>query len=524
MATRHNDLKTYEEYLPSPMPEPSGILRNSPWWLISMGFHLVILLAAALVYVERAMAVEGIGVEIAVTEPHPTITPDKVEPERSEAPQRGIPSDEKAPPSIDPVIFHPLAELGDHLESEDGEDYHKMKGDSNEFLSYIRGESGGFRGRQAGKAKGVYDTLGVGDGGGSAGRHGDKFGGRKNIRVGGTTGVTKVTQSAVLASPKWLAHHHNPDGSWSAEGFTAQCTGGKCSGAGERDFDTGETGLALLAFLGAGYSHLSRDEFDDPIQPGRVLRFGEVVKKGVQWLIAHQDPEGCVGERTQKYMYNHTIAALALSEAYGMTASVPLKDPAQKAIDFVVASQNPGKGWRYSQKCGDNDTSVSGWGGMAPQSAGVRELKFPHNAFDGALAWFNEATERNGYYRTGYNGPGTGKVFIPNKNEAWNDHPSMSAVTVMSRIFMLKDHKDPALGAVALLAGDLPEWKETKIDFYYWYYASLALFQFDGPEGPLWKKWNEPMKNALVPHQHTGKDGCRNGSWDPEVDRWGRRT
>jgi hypothetical protein len=29
------------------------------------------------------------------------------------------------------------------------------------------------------------------------------------------------------------------------------------------------------------------------------------------------------------------------------------------------------------------------------------------------------------------------------------------------------------------------------------------------------------MKNALVPHQHTGKDGCRNGSWNPEVDRWG---
>ena len=46
------------------------------------------------------------------------------------------------------------------------------------------------------------------------------------------------------------------------------------------------------------------------------------------------------------------------------------------------------------------------------------------------------------------------------------------------------------------------------------------MFQYDGPEGPMWKKWNEPMKNALVPSQKTSKDGCQNGSWEP-VSRWG---
>jgi hypothetical protein len=48
-----------------------------------------------------------------------------------------------------------------------------------------------------------------------------------------------------------------------------------------------------------------------------------------------------------------------------------------------------------------------------------------------------------------------------------------------------------------------------------------VTFQVDGPDGPLWKRWQDPLKNALVPHQKTTKDGCQVGSWDPEEDRWG---
>jgi hypothetical protein len=158
---------------------------------------------------------------------------------------------------------------------------------------------------------------------------------------------------------------------------------------------------------------------------------------------------------------------------------------------------------------------------MALKSAELSNLKFPSSAFAGALAWLNEATEKNGYYRVGYTQAGTGKVFVPGKNEQFSDHASMSAVAVLSRIFIQKSQKEPALTAVNFLAGDLPAWKTGEVDFYYWYYASLALFQYDGPKGAFWAKWNEPMKSAIVPHQRLAKDGCENGSWDPAEDRWG---
>src|SRR5207247_2012804 len=121
----------------------------------------------------------------------------------------------------------------------------------------------------------------------------------------------------------------------------------------------------------------------------------------------------------------------ALSEAYGMTATQLLKDPAQKAIDFIIAAQNPGKGWRYASKSGDNDCSVSGWAVMALKSADLSELSFPKSAYDGAKSWFDEATEQGGYYIVGYTHKGTGKVFVPGKNEQYDHHQSMSAVAIM---------------------------------------------------------------------------------------------
>ena len=76
-----------------------------------------------------------------------------------------------------------------------------------------------------------------------------------------------------------------------------------------------------------------------------------------------------------------------------------------------------------------------------------------------------------------------------------------------------------------ILTDDLPKWDPKAArptnDYYYWYYATLALFQFDGPGGANWKKWNKAMADTLCQNQHVRKDGCSDGSWDTEgVDRW----
>src|SRR5688572_28533615 len=129
----------------------------------------------------------------------------------------------------------------------------------------------------------------------------------------------------------WLARHQNPDGSWRAATFSNQCTGVKCSGAGESEFDVGVTALALLAFLACDFTSQFPDEYQDPMTTRRVLRFDKGVEGATKWLLTRQDLEGCVGFRGGRYMYNHAIATWALVESFARTSSVGLQAPAQGA-------------------------------------------------------------------------------------------------------------------------------------------------------------------------------------------------
>ena len=60
-----------------------------------------------------------------------------------------------------------------------------------------------------------------------------------------------------------------------------------------------------------------------------------------------------------------------------MTQDRELREPAQKAIDFIVKSQDPRRGgWRYQPQDG-SDTSVTGWQLMALKSAQMAGLEVP---------------------------------------------------------------------------------------------------------------------------------------------------
>jgi hypothetical protein len=332
---------------------------------------------------------------------------------------------------------------------------------------------------------------------------------------------------AIGRALEWLAAHQSPDGGWEAAGFDRWCygkqaTGTRPDGMGKSLYDPGVTGLALCAFLGAGYAH--RGEH----------RYAKVVGGGLRYLKGVQDPEGCFGPRTtQHYIYNHAIASLAMVEAYGLTRSPIYKDAAQKALDFIAICRNPYFVWRYGVKPGDNDTSVTGWmmlvlrGAKTVNEEAVRRgeaapFQVDDEAFDGIRAWIDKMTDPD-YGRVGYIQRGSGSArpqelvdrFPAEKTEA------MTAVGVLARMYLGANPNDELVRKGTDLCVRLtPTWNpvDGSIDMYYWHYGTLALQRVGGA---AWDKWSKALTDAVVAHQRLDGDPCSfKGSWDP-IDPWG---
>jgi tetratricopeptide (TPR) repeat protein len=315
--------------------------------------------------------------------------------------------------------------------------------------------------------------------------------------------------SAVEAGLQWLARHQNPDGAWSCRWFVGRCAKDRCQGPGSGDhLNAGVSGLALLAFLGAGQTHKSGP-------------FREPVKRGLRSLLAVQTPDGCLGPRDAAgpWIYCHAAGTHALAEAFGRgDGSLLLQDSAQKAVDFLVECQNPYLGWRYGRQPGDNDSSVTAWAVMALAVARKSGLQAPKEAFDGALKWFEKATEG---FETGYTAPEETRTRIWGEGEDFTLYPGLTAASLACRVLILgrsAPGRPEIEGAAGLLRMKPPKWDRAwpgGVDLCYAHWGSLATHQLGGA---AWEEWRTTVRDMLLPNQV--RTGCAAGSWDP-VCAWG---
>jgi hypothetical protein len=331
----------------------------------------------------------------------------------------------------------------------------------------------------------------------------------RNLRAGGGSGLT---ENVVNLGLEWLAKHQDEDGRWDCDGFMKHDpVRDRCDGPGDPQFDAGVTGLALLAFLGAGHT--------DDEGP-----YADSVRRGLHFLIASRAEDGWIATADPSIaIYEHAIATAALSEAYGMTRSPRARDAAQRAVNVLQRARNPNAGWRYASN-GENDTSVTAWCTLALYAAREAGLTVDPEAFQGARAWVENATEVNfgqvGYVTKG--GPVARLERHAKRFPAEKSH-SMTAAGILIRIVA---GEDPLSSEMIKKGADLccdryslPNWNpdDGSIDMYYWYWGSLGLFQVGGTH---WRKWNEAIVEAVVKHQHPKGSGSRTGSWDP-LDPWG---
>lgn len=316
--------------------ELAPVKRSVPAWLVSMVFHLLVLLVLALLTTPVG---EGIG--SMVLEFGEATESENFELENLNIQSSDSMMDSTSDLDSEVVVDTDIQSLMDTIE---------LPSDTLEMVQVDTG---------VGPANDAVKPM-----------FGGRSGAMKSALIA-AYGGTQETLNAVERGLQWLAKNQERSGSWSMAGpysDAAPFSENRCAA----------TAMAMLAFQGDGNTHL-------------VGPYAKNVERGLRTLLKGQRRDGFLATNVRgddQQAYGHAQATIALCELFAMTDDSALRGPAQAAIDYCVNAQSAAGGWRYRPRL-DSDLSVTGWYVMALTSAESAGLEVPSSTLQMANTYLD---------------------------------------------------------------------------------------------------------------------------------------
>lgn len=194
-------------------------------------------------------------------------------------------------------------------------------------------------------------------------------------------------------------------------------------------------------------------------------------------------------------------------EAYGLSTWPMLRGPAQRSVDFLVASLTEDAAWKSPTPSEVHyDLWTAAWTTMALASAQDFGLDVPVQAIE----VLRQRIERT-----------PPMAAAPNHTpRSVSRGTAQAAVALLFHAVLLRE--DPQSSAVLhgyanVLARHPPNHdpKAGPVDYHYESFASHAMFQVGGER---WDRWQEALQDQLVGLFYLSRTDY--ASWDPDLDAW----
>lgn len=324
-----------------------------------------------------------------------------------------------------------------------------------------------------------------------------------NLRVLDNEQLERL-DTAVDRGLEWLITQQKPDGSF------------KSIKIGQ----PGVTALCVMAFLAQGKTPVDSE-------------YGPAISKAIDFICDQQKRNGLLAavapnsvpirrvpnaqhEETLPAVYNHAIAALALSEAYGQCKQEQA-DKVMKVIEKAISAtlemqswrrqRSDQGGWRYLGKPypEDSDLSITGWQLMFLRSARNAGFDVPEKNIEQAVAYIEKCFQRQSgtfsycsQYRRSVSRAmaGAGVLAMAHAGKHQSKMATQASDWILGRDFTRFNY-EPACQV---------SWQEDRYN-YGVFLCTQAMYQ---QGGRYWKSFYPPVVDAIIGAQKL------DGSWPPE--------
>lgn len=217
----------------------------------------------------------------------------------------------------------------------------------------------------------------------------------------------------------------------------------------------GGTALALMSFMVQGHI------------PGEG-KYGKQMSKGIDYLVSIEK-NGYLHDDTSRGMYEHGLATLALSEAWGHSRDPRIRESLIRAVNVILNAQNSEGGWRYGPRPSTADVSCSAMQMVALASAAESGIAVPQKTIKRGTDYIKAAEVRS----TG----GFSYQLLAGAPMGGAHYGRSAAGTLALMLSGERKHPATRAGVAYVFSAPAVNYDSTTHYYYSHYYAAQAMYQ-----------------------------------------------